>query len=159
MTHELSTNTTRARYCWKQVILGADTIEIQTEERNGLLLETSHGWSLRVIPRDHTEVVGEDSGRPRLIRVEVVDDGATRNKLKTAVRVLEVQLREPVDGLVLLNATGGTLRFPKVIRRGDFDSKVRAANDPVDMTRDRARVYDGVSTFNDNDVRCCTEKG
>jgi hypothetical protein len=150
----LSTNATRALYGREQVILGAVAVEIQTEERNGLLLVTSLRRRLRVIPRYHTEIVGEDGSLSGLVRVEVVDDRATVNKLKGAIRILEVQLREPVRGLVLLNATRGTLGFPEVIRRRYFDSEVGTADDSMDMARDSVRAQDGVSTFNDKNVGC-----
>jgi len=76
----------------------------------------------------------------RLVRVEVVDDRATRNELKGTVRMLEIHLREPVRRLVLLNAARGAFRFPKIIRRGDFDSEVGTTHDSVDMSGDSARA-------------------
>lgn len=100
----MGTNSTRARHRWKEVILGANAVEIQAEERNCLLLETSHSRGLGVITGDHTEVVREDGGLSRLVRVKVVDNRATRDELKGTVRMLEVHLREPVRRLVLLNA-------------------------------------------------------
>jgi hypothetical protein len=136
----LSADTTRASLGWEIVRLDANAVEIQTEERNGLLLGTSHGWSLRVIPGDHTEVVGEDGGLSRLVGIEVVDDRASINEFEGSIRILEVQLREPVGGLVLLNATRGTFGFSKVIRGRDFDSEVGTTYDSVDMRRDNARV-------------------
>jgi len=154
---ELSTNTTRARHGWEEVMLGANAAEIQTEVRNGLLLETSHRRRHGVVPGDHTEVVGEDGRLSRLVREEVVNDSVALNELKAAVRIVKVQLRKPVCRLVLLNATGGTFRLPKVIRRRDLNSEVGTANDSVDVSRDLVWVYDGVSTFNDKDARAHKE--
>lgn len=111
----MSTNAARTRYVWKQVILGASTVEIQTKEGDGLLLGTSRRRRLGVIPGNHAEIVGEDGSLSGLVGVQVVDYRATVDELKGAIRVLEVQLREPVSGLVLLNTTRGTFRFPKVI--------------------------------------------
>lgn len=87
---ELSANTARARLLWKEVMLGANPVEIQTEERNGQLFGTSHRRCLSGISRDHAEIIGEDGGFSGLVGEEVVGDWATRNELKRAVRVLEV---------------------------------------------------------------------
>jgi len=145
----LGTNTTGARRLRKEVRLGANSIEVQTKERNGLLCETSQGWSLSGIPGDHSEVVGENGGLAGLVREEIVGHRATRNELKGAVCVLEVQLREPLRRLVLLNSTGGAFRFAKIIRGRDFDPEVRTTNDPVDVSSNSARAYNRVGTFND----------
>jgi hypothetical protein len=136
-------------------MLGGTTVEVQAEERNGLLFGASHGWRLGGVSGDHAEVIGEDGGLSRLIGEEVVGDGATRHELEGAVRILEVQLREPVRGLVLFDTSGGALRFTEVIRRRNLDSKVGTADDSVYVASDSARAYDGVSTFNGENVLCC----
>ena len=71
-------------------MLGGTAVEVQTEERNGLLLKTSHRRRLSVIPGDHAEVVRENSGFSRLVRVEVVDDRATGYELEAAICILKV---------------------------------------------------------------------
>lgn len=140
-------------------MFGGATIEVQAEERNGLLFGASLWGCLGRISRNHAEVVREDGGLSRLIGEKVVGDGTTRYELEGAVRILKVQLREPVRGLVLLDTSRGTLRFTEVIRRGDLDSKVGTANDPVDVTSDTAGIYNRVSTFNDENVLCCVVSG
>jgi hypothetical protein len=107
-THELSTNAVGAMPFRKEVEFGAAVLVIQTEERNGLLFSTPHGRSLSGIPGDHAEIFREDGGLARLVGVEVVCDRSTIYQLKRAVRIFEVQLREPVHGLVFQNARRGT---------------------------------------------------
>jgi hypothetical protein len=148
----LSANTAGALLRWKEVKLGANAVEVQAEERNGLLFEASDGRGLGGVSRDHAEVIGEDGGRPK--RIEVVGDRATTHELEGAVRILEVQLREPVHGLVLFDTRGGTLRFTEVIRRRNLDSEVRTADDSVNVASDSAGGHDGVSTFNGENVLC-----
>ena len=135
-------------------MLGGTTVKVQAEERDGLLLGAPRSWRFGSVSGDHAEVVREDGGLPRLVREEVVGDGATRYELEGAVRILEVQLREPVRGLVLFDTTGGTLRFTEVVRGGDLDSKVGTANNPVDVAGDTARVHNRVSAFNRENVLC-----
>ena len=151
----MSTNTAGAGLSRKEVRLGTDTVKVQTEEGNGLLFGASHRWGLGRVPRDHAEVVREDGGLPRLIGVEVVDDGITINEFEGAVRILKVQLREPVRGLVLLDSTGGTFRLTEVIRRRDLDSEIGAADDSVDVAGDSSGAYDGVGAFGDENAHCC----
>jgi len=135
-------------------MLGSATVEVQTEEGDGLLFGTPHDRRLSRISGDHAEVVREDGGLARLVREEVVGDRATRYELECAIRVLKVQLREPVRGLVLFDTGGGTLRFTEVVRGRDLNSKVGTTNDPVNVTGDTAWVHDGVSTFNRENVLC-----
>jgi len=140
-------------------MFGSTTVEVQAEERDGLLLGASHSWRFGSISGDHAEVVREDGGLPRLIGEEVVGDRTTRYKLEGAIRILEVQLGEPVRRLVLFDTSGGTLRFTEVVRGRDLDSKVGTANDPVDVTGDAARVHDRVGTFNRENVFCWRRLG
>jgi len=149
---ELSTNTAGADLLRKEVTLGGDTVEVQAEERNGLLFGASRRWRLGGVSRDHAEVIREDSGLSRLIGEQVVGNGTTVYELEGAVRVLKVQLREPVRRLVFCDAGGGTFRFTKVIRRRDLDSEIRTTDDSVNVTSNTAGNYDGVSTFNDKNV-------
>jgi len=121
-------------------MLGRYALEVQTEERNGLLFGASHRWRLGGVSRDHAEIIREDGGLSRLIGEQVVGNGIAVYELEGAVRILKVQLREPVRGLVLFDTSRGTLRFTKVIRRRDLDSEVRTADDSVDMASDAARV-------------------
>ena len=135
-------------------MLGSTAVKVQAEERDGLLLGTSHRWCLGGVSRDHAEIVREDGSLSRLVGEEVVGDGATRDELKGAIGVFEVQLREPVRGLVLRDVSGGALGFTEVIRRRDLDSEVGAANDSVDVASDTAGGYNRISTFNNEDVLC-----
>lgn len=135
-------------------MFGSTTVEVQAKEGDGLLFRTSHRWCLGGVSRDHAEVVREDGGCVRLVGKEVVGDGATIHELKGAIRVFEVQLREPVRGLILCDVSGGALGFTEVVRRRNLDSKVGTTNDSVDMASDSAGGYDGVSTFNNEDVLC-----
>ena len=89
-------------------MFGSTTVEVQAEERDGLLFGASHGRRLGSISGDHAEVVREDGGLPRLVGEEVVGDRATRYELEGAIRILEVELGEPVRGLVLFDTSGGT---------------------------------------------------
>ena len=90
-------------------MLGSTAIEVQAEKRDGLLFGAPHGRWLDGVSGDHTEVVREDGSLSRLVREEVVGDGATRHELEGAIRILKVQLREPVRGLVLFDTSAGTL--------------------------------------------------
>jgi len=83
-------------------------LEVQAEERNGLLSGTSKRWRLSRVSRYHAVVIGEDGGLSRLIGEQVVGNGTARYKLEGAVRILKIQLREPVRGLVLCDARGCT---------------------------------------------------
>jgi len=149
---ELSTDTTGAR-CFGEVVKpGRYTVEVQAEEGNGLLFKGTQRRSLTGVSAYHAEVIGEDGGLPWLIGEQVVGDGAARYKLEGTIRVLEVQLREPVRRLVLLNAGGGTLRLTEVVRRRDLDSEIGTADDSVDMPNDSSGAYDWVSTLNDENV-------
>lgn len=121
-------------------MLGSPASEVQTEERNGLLLGASHGWRLGGVSRDHAEVIREDGGLSSLIGEQVVGNGIAVYDLEGAVRILKVQLREPVRGLVLFDISGGTFRFTKVIRRRDLDSEIGTTDDSVDMASDSARA-------------------
>jgi hypothetical protein len=150
----LSANTTWALRCWKEIRFGTGTAEIQTEERDGSLLGTSILWRRRGVPGDHAEVIWEDGGLSGLVREKVIGDWATVNELKGAVRILEVKLREPVRGLVLCDASGGTLGLAKG-SRGNIYSKVGTTDDPMNVAGDLARAHDGVNAFSDEDVFCC----
>jgi len=148
---ELSTNTAGAGCVRKEVVLGSPTIEVQTEESNGLLFGASHRWRLGGVSRDHAEVIREDGGAV-IIGVQVVGNGIADYELEGAVRVLKVQLREPVRGLVLFDTTGGTLRFTKVIRRRDLDSEIGTAHNSVDVASDGAGGYDGIGTLSNENL-------
>lgn len=63
----MSTNATRAGSRWKEVMLGANTVEVQTEERDSLLFGASVRWCLGRVSGDHAEIVREDGGLPRLV--------------------------------------------------------------------------------------------
>jgi hypothetical protein len=149
---DLSANTARAGCLWEEVVLGGTTVEVQAEERDGLLFGAPHSWRLGGVPGDHAEVIREDGSLSRLVGEEVVGDGATRYELEGTIRILEVQLRIPVCGLVFFDTSGGALRFAEVLRGRDLDSKVGTANDPVDVTGDTPGVHDGVGTFNGENV-------
>jgi len=120
-------------------MLGRHAIEVQTEERNGLLFGASHRWRLGGVSSDHAEVIREYGGGVWSIGVQVVGNGIAGYELEGAVRIRKVQLREPVRGLVLFDISGGTFRFTKVIRRRDLDSEIGTADDSVDMASDTAR--------------------
>ena len=90
-------------------MLRADTVEVQAEERDGPLFRAPHRWGLGRIPGDHAEIVREDGSRPRLVGKEVVGNGTTIHELKGAIRVLEVQLREPIRRVVLCDTRRGAL--------------------------------------------------
>jgi hypothetical protein len=150
----LSTNTAGAKLFRKKVMPAGNTGEVQAEERNGLLFRASHRWRLGGVSRDHAEVIREDGGLSRLIREQVVGDGAAVYELEGAVRMLKVQLREPVRGFILFDAGGGAFRFTKILRRRNLDSKIGTADDSMDMASDTAGSYDGVSTFNGDNALC-----
>lgn len=48
-------------------MLGANTVEVQTEERDSLLFGASVRWCLGRVSGDHAEIVREDGGLPRLV--------------------------------------------------------------------------------------------
>lgn len=120
-----------------------------------MLLRTSVCWRRRGVAGDHAEVIWEDGGLSGLVREKVIGDWATVNECKAAVRILEVKLREPVRGLVLCNASGGTFGLAKGIRGRDSHSEVGTTDDPVNVAGDLARAHDGVSAFSDENVFCC----
>lgn len=71
-------------------MLGSSAIEVQTEERNGLLFGASHRWRLGGVSRDHAEVIREDGGGVWSIGEQVVDNGIAFYELEGAVRILKV---------------------------------------------------------------------
>ena len=105
----MSTNTVGADPLRKGVIAGGNAAEVQAEERNGLLFGTVHRWRLSAVSRDHAEVIREDGCLSRLIGEQVVGDGIAVYGLEGAVRILKVQLRKPIRGLILFDISGGTL--------------------------------------------------
>jgi len=77
-------------------MLGTNALEVQAEERNGLLFGASHWRRLGGVSRDHAEVVREDRGLSSLVGEQVVGDGTTIHALEGAIRILEVQGGEPI---------------------------------------------------------------
>lgn len=159
ITYDLGTDTAGAWFFGEVVRPDRYTVEVQAEERNGFLLGAPLCRSFFGVSAYHAEVIGEDSGLSRRIGIQVVGDGTSGYKLERSVRVLEVQLREPVIGLILFNARGGTLRFTEVVRRRDVDSKIGTADDSVDVRSGGSGAHDGVTTLNDKNIFCSIENG
>lgn len=144
---DLGPNTGRADLLWKTGVLGGLSIEVKAKVVNRLLsvivrIVAPQHWA----SAEHAEIRRECLGGSRLVGEEVVDNGTTIDARETAVGPLEVQVWEPVVGLVLLDRDRGTLAAPQQLCRGLW-SKVATTDHRVNVASDSARVHDRIKTL------------
>jgi hypothetical protein len=153
---DLRTNAGGAVLLWHTGVLGGLAIKVKAKEVNSSL-----GGAVGIIAplggasAEHAEVGGECRGCSSLVWEEVVDNGASIDAGEAAVSPLEIKVREPVVGLVLLDRDRATLATPQQFRRG-LRTKVATPDHRVHMARDSARVHDGIQSLSCNET--CTHQ-
>lgn len=83
-------------------MLSRDTVKIEAQESDGLLSEARRVVrSESRVTTQHTEIIGERGSSSRSIAEQVIDHCSTAEAGEASIVPLEVQVREPVVGLVL----------------------------------------------------------